>query len=352
MLKDKDTNLETITHLHSVSFEKSGQIVGNQWLLREDGTMLWTPGPQAEDDTFAIVFTGNVTKYLVGHMEEEDMMVRTREAALVGLEERNCLKAPVVQPFGSSFDFDLQIKSPIKATVAKLVRFFELVADETVPLDKSFSASSEQVEKGSHKIVQLGKRESYFYHARTSDGECKVVFEGNFNEDDTWPQGMGTLKVLSNIRRKDVFSATNATEHDDVDDGNLETSGTRNSTLSAADLEKARFFNEQFLPLDGLPIPIGRHSSNKKISIIRGHFSDGLLRGLVRVHYTDGSTREGFAVSGAFHGLVRDLAPPFNRGKRKRYVKRLVENVVISAGEMMSHFGSKDARATDNPMTL
>ena len=49
---------------------------------------------------------------------------------------------------------------------------------------------------------------------------------------------------------------------------------------------------------------------------------------------TDGSVTEGLVSKSCFHGAVRSLDPEFKKGRRKRYVKKQIENVLIGKGVM------------------
>ena len=86
--------------------------------------------------------------------------------------------------------------------------------------------------------------------------------------------------MLSTIQRKDYMTRSN----NDTDREN-----------PSAD------YLLSYIPLDQLP----RKGSPKSILSIRGQIQNGQMNGMMHVEYVDGTSAEGYAVDGAWHGIVR-----------------------------------------------
>jgi hypothetical protein len=87
----------------------------------------------------------------LGKIDSDDMMLGARSARLlyavpevsevskVSVPGNNdCLFLVASEPHGEPFDIDLRLKAEVKATRAKLLRFFEAAANEKANLSKMF----------------------------------------------------------------------------------------------------------------------------------------------------------------------------------------------------------------------
>lgn len=238
-------------------------------------------------------------RFLSGTLEEDDMMSGVRMAKLTDLGERNCLKVAEFEEFGEQFDFDLQVKTRVKKTVAKLVRFFEVATDSKAVLEDHFGPSDEPTDPaGMQKLAHFLRKEKASYKVQTPSGEIRVRHEGGTNEAGK-PQGPGVLTVLSDFRRRDLFRGTdNETEAETADEANYR---------SKDDMEA---FLDEYLPLEMMPPKL---SERKRVKTLAGKFENGVLTGYVRLTHLDGSVLEGFCVDGALHG-VRELLIPDKYG--------------------------------------
>lgn len=316
---DKTTNLQSGHRLYSIS--RMGGISSNsgiEWILRENGVSLLRHYDQ-DSKALAMIRLDGEIKLMVGTEDQEaDMMTQAREARILGLEERHCIKVPIIEAFGPTFDYDLQIKSTTKVTVAKLVRFFEIVADETVPLEQNFEANKAPVDKAvAVPILKLKTKDKYHWRVEVFGEALNASYEGVLDENGQ-PMSFGHFKILSEFVKRDLIGSNNASDN------------------AANDTESVAFdeYLDQYVPLSQLPVNFPR----RKVSIIQGIFKGGQLSGLVKIvvcsynikshhysvkyilsiQYTDGSVLEGITSDGVFHGITRELAPPFKTGKRKR----------------------------------
>lgn len=313
-------------------------------------------------DTFAAVPLGDDggTRYMLGHLEDDDMLVRARDVKITGLKQQNCLLVPELEPHGPEFDYDLQVKSEARATTAKLVRFVETVADEAVGLVKNYAPHDEPVDAAkAQKVLKFKKvLNEKSYEVELLGTEARVVFAGAAVNGEGMPTGPGQFKVLTDWRRRDIMpvvssikaerekKAKKMAERDmarmngeDVEEDEDEEEENKDELLNEDALElnetdadnlSEEYLNE-FVPFDQMPVvPI---KWLKRVVSVKGvGDDDGMLQGHVTLTYGDGSTTEALVRDGAFHGMVRNLAPPLKRGRRKRYVKRQVENAVIATG--------------------
>lgn len=315
-VKDKETNVEKHEkELYAVTNYKNGVQFGPEWKLKENGVQVLLPDDLKNKKTLAFVTIGNETKHYSGILEEEDMMVKVQEARLVGVKEENCIKIPEIETFGEVFDYDLQVRSKMKATVAKIVRFFEIVTDEKLRLDNHFKLSETDYDPKSAKpLIKILKYESNHYSILLNEEPSRANYEGTKDKDDM-PNGSGIIKILTDMKRKDFLKRAR---------GNVTENENKEET------ESAKEYMESYVPVDMIP----RMLTPKQVVSIKGRFQNGALQGFITVEYGDGSAVEGFVVDGSWHGIVRHLAPPFKHGRRKRYVRRQIENVIISAGTM------------------
>ena len=299
--------------ISSVAYFEAGTAVGPRWNFLDEGILTFTTSGTSE--ALAVVPIGNETRYLTGILEEEDMMMSdVHDVKLIALSDENCMKTVKFQPTGDKFDFDLQIKASVKKTVAKLIRFFEVVTESDWDPSLTFSPLEEPVNKRTANMIisELRKDENNNFLFKTVDGQSRGKFEGNLDVEGL-PNGPGNMIILSDYRRRDILS--------------------KEALKNATDGKAAESFLQEFIPLEqafGL-------RSNKTIKNIQGEFESGKPTGLVKVSFMGGVVHEGLAVGGAFHGLVRHLAAPFSKGRRKRYVSRNSDNAPIG---MSSAVGS------------
>jgi hypothetical protein len=64
------------------------------------------------------------------------MIIGARAAQLVDVDfdTENCLATAKADITGETFDFDVQTRTKMSATKAKLTRFFDVVADQNFPM--------------------------------------------------------------------------------------------------------------------------------------------------------------------------------------------------------------------------
>ncbi len=397
--KNKETNMEKAEkRLRSLALYRHGEVDAAQWILREDGLALFHPVGK-EGLTLAIIPAPSANEsalYVLGKLDEEDMMVGASKAKFVDLGEKGCLKVPTVVQYGDRFDFDLEVKSKVNAATAKFIRFFETIANEKTPLSDTYRPHSDPPDaKTARRLIEFlgqdGKQGGHF-SVLTPDGEGKVIAEGSRTKGD-FPVGLQHIKFLSDWRRRDVIpiaeekkaAAERAekareeelrehrdallqdawdtlgpevekVEKDSVDRGDKEGGGgddsegdqeadedlSRSESLlnstQTTDMSEEQYesYMNEFLPYESLPLrPL---AWAKKIVEIHGRLDDsGLLQGPVTVKYGDGSSLEGLAVDSVLHGIARHLDPVLKKGRRKRYVRRQVDNVVVTISSGLTH---------------
>lgn len=307
--------------LYGLKFMSQGQVQSMYWDLRENGVKILQDESQGQK--LVVVPNNQTWMYLLGQVDDDDMMSQARQVKLINISYRNCLAVPEFESFGKTFDYDLQILARTQATVAKLIRFFEIAANEKEKLDTRFQVDPDPVDLSKAQILfRLNgdpKQSATMTHlsVTTSDGPSKAIFEGG--QRDAALTGQGVMKILSQYRRRDVMPmATNSSD----------TTGD-NSTQSKGETMEA-YLNE-LMTFDALPF---RLSNVQKIQSIQGHFTSGVLNGLAKVSFTDGTVWEGMTKEGVWHGVVRYLERPFTKGRRKRFIGRIVEDVILTGSTM------------------
>ena len=113
------------------------------------------------------------------------------------------------------------------------------------------------------------------------------------------------IRMLSKIQRKDYLSSRVKSETSSSDEEK-----EKESPVETKEGKPDLDYLNSYIPLEQLP----RRLSPKTIITIRGHYEKGVLSGLMNVEYADGTSAEGFAVDGAWHGIVRHFATPFKKG--------------------------------------
>ncbi len=395
--RDKGTNLErTEKRLYSIAVYRRGVVDGGQWTVREDGTALFHPvGKEAL--TLAVVAAAvgdDPAQYVLGHLDDEDMMLGATKARLVSIEGEGCLKVPHLEEHGDKFDFDLEARSKVNAATAKFTRFFEVVADEKVSLSVHYGQhqlAPPDLATGRRLLEFLGREEKGdTFKVRTHDGLGLAVTDGGRRSGSNYPAGAHNIKILTDWRRRDVIPVAQEKkraaeeaekakmdklmenqdelmekiwqeqqelrkarkqermeeekdkqeeqeESDEMDEelARSEDLLRNNETAGMSDEEYERHMDE-FLPHDLLPVRPSAWAD--KIVKIHGIFDDdGLLQGHVVVTYGDGSTLEGVTVDGILHGIARHIDPPLKKGRRRRYVSHQVENIVIAVATGIVH---------------
>ncbi|TRY70278.1 hypothetical protein TCAL_11546 [Tigriopus californicus] len=309
--------------LYGLKFMHRGQPHSIHWELRDNEVKVLRD--QDQNQLLVVVPNNQTWMYLYGPLDDDDMMLQARQAKLTHIIYRNCLAIPQFEPFGETFDYDLQILGKTKATVAKLIRFFEIAANEKEKLDTRFQVDPDPVDLSNAEILfRLNGDPSQkpFLSVTTLDGPSKAIFEGG--QRGSVLTGQGVMKIVSEYRRKDVMPlASNSSEETD-------TQNATTTTMPSNELQIEAYLNEM-LTYDALPFRLGHV---KKIQSIHGHFSSGVLNGLAKVSFTDGTVWEGLTKEGVWHGVVRYLERPFTKGRRKRFIGRIVEDVILSGSTM------------------
>jgi len=355
---DRETNLEKAKkRLQSLSAFSRGKVLGGGWTFRKEGAAVYAP-LDATGAALVIVPRGNETLFLKGQLERQDVLLKASKVRLVAVEEANCLKVPNVEDLNengeSVFDFDLELMSETNFATAKLTRFFEQVTDDKKSLKALRLATEKDVDAANSVRIMDFKRKAKLgrgFLAETVDGERTVLTEGAVM-DNGRPRGAHVVRVLSDWRRRDVLpphphisTSTKSKNTKEEDDDGVEVEIDQNGQVAKEDAEvkvnnattnmshdEYERYLDEFLPYDSLPWALA--NMRDRVVSVTGHFDDGgQLQGDVTVKYGDGSQLEGVAVNGTLHGLARRLDPILARGqRRKRYIRRQVENVAQATG--------------------
>ncbi len=366
---DKHTNLELPEkRLYSLATFKAGKQYGSKWIIKKDGINLFGPLDGSFDGLSLAILppTGTNTsakaRYLLGSVEEDNMLLAARDVRLAGVVDGlNCLKVPTIEVINQdrTFDYDLEIRAETRATTAKLLRFFDTVTDEKNSIDSQFKPDPFEINNDNAvKVIDVKNYDGKYFHVTllgSSTVSLALKEGGRIGTDKQTLEGITVFKIVSSWKRKDLLSLVNAKQaeedeskraeekanlgdddwtddegFDDVrktEEYNTESKDSADNSTETTLNDEA--FLEELVTYDELPFNSKRYA--KELFSIRGSFVKGNLQGRVQLYYGDSSVVEGLAVDSCLHGLVRRLAPPFKQGRRKRYIGRHVENVVITA---------------------
>ena len=323
--------------LRSVGEYRNGRQHRHQWTFLEGGVRIMSHGVQG-DHVLAVVPVGNGKEYFEGSLDLEDMiMSRVSNVRLVSLSNPSpCMKVVEYETYISkagqrSFDFDLIRKTRTKKVVAQLTRFFELVTADNLDLEKTFSPNTkvDMIEENGEwgppisddregqvaatlKLVEIVGSEKNHLVLKTGE---RAIFDGNLDKKGL-PWGPGILQFQSNLRRKDSLNKE-------------EIQNLAETMTEPGQLEE--YLNGYPLKGDSDSPKSPTGSAGNQIRSISGHFENGLVKdGVATVTLVDGTSKEGFVVDGALHGLVRHLSAP--KVKRKHYLTNHLDNVMRSGG--------------------
>ncbi len=100
---------------------------------------------------------------MIGKIDKDDTMVGAYAAKLTSIAEDasgGCLLRVGAEPHAEAFDFDLTSKTPVEATRAKLIKFFDVTADEKADMTKHFDQDGVGAinPDSSVKVVRVVKR--------------------------------------------------------------------------------------------------------------------------------------------------------------------------------------------------